>query len=299
MEQVWIKKFEQYLLVERQYSKETLKAYLEDLQHFVKFLSENGGANSFGEVNNFDIHVYMGYLYDQNYKTTTISRMISSLRSFYRFLMKNEYVSENPFSYVQLKRQPRSLPHFFYEKEMNALFDAVEGSTCLLQRDKALLESLYATGMRVSECVSLKMSEIDFATQTMLLHGKGSKDRYVPFGNYCKQALEVYFEHVREPLMQKYHKEHDYVFINLHGDPLTPAGVAYILNQIVKRSSLTTTIHPHELRHTFATHLMSNGADLRSVQELLGHSSLATTQIYTHVTPEHLKRDYRKYFPRA
>lgn len=299
MEEQWVQEFKQYLMVERQYSQETLKAYGEDLAHFINFLKENGGAASFKDVGNFDIHVYMGYLYDQNYKTTTISRMISSLRSFYRFLMKNEYVSENPFSYVQLKRQPRSLPHFFYEKEMNALFEAVEGDTWQLRRDKALLEALYATGMRVSECVGLTLSDVDFVTQTMLLHGKGSKDRYVPFGNYCKQALEIYLEQVRKPLLQKYQKQHDYVFINHHADPLTAAGIAYILNQIVKRSSLTTTIHPHEIRHTFATHLMSNGADLRAVQELLGHSNLTTTQIYTHVTPEHLKRDYRKYFPRA
>lgn len=299
LEQHWISDFKRYLQVERQYSGETLKAYGEDLELFKRFLLENGGAQSFADVSNFDVHVYMGYLYDQQYKTTTISRMVSSLRSFYRFLMKNEYVNDNPFAYVQLKRQPRSLPHFFYEKEMNALFEATRGDDWRSLRDYALLESLYATGMRVSECTGLTIKDIDFSTQTMLLHGKGSKDRYVPFGRFCKDALLVYFEQVRTPLMNKHQQCHDYVFVNQHGAPLTAAGVAYILNQIVKRSSLTTTIHPHELRHTFATHLMSNGADLRAVQELLGHSSLSTTQIYTHVTPEHLQRNYRKYFPRA
>ena len=299
LEKEWLAEFKKYLLVERQYSAKTALAYEKDLQNFVTFLDESGGAASFATISNLDVHAYMSYLYEQNYKTSSISRRISSLRTFYRFLMKNDYASNNPFAYVQLKRRPRSLPHFFYEQEMNALFAATQGDEPLTVRDNALLETLYATGMRVSECTGLTMDAIDFSMEAMLIHGKGSKDRYVPFGRYCKQALERYFELARTPIMAKYHKDHPYVFVNHYGDPLTPAGITYILNSIIKKSSLETTIHPHELRHTFATHLMSNGADLRAVQELLGHSSLSTTQIYTHVTPEHLQRDYRKFFPRA
>ena len=275
MELTWIEEFKKYLLIEKQYSDETLKAYSEDLQHFVDFIDETGGAKSFKEIGSNDV------------------------RAFYNFLIKNELTDENPFAYVQLKRHPRSLPRFFYEKEMTALFEATEGDTQMLIRDRALLESLYGTGMRVSECTGLKMENVDLTNKKMLLHGKGDKDRLVPFGSYCQEALQRYFEQTRTPLMEKYHRDHDLVFVNHYGNPLTPAGVAYILKQIVKRSSLHTSIHPHELRHTFATHLMSNGADLRAVQELLGHSSLSTTQIYTHVTPEHLQRDYRKFFPRA
>ena len=297
MELTWIEEFKKYLLIEKQYSDETLKAYSEDLQHFVDFIDETGGAK-FKEIGSNDVHAYMSYLYDR-YEMTSISRMISSLRAFYNFLIKNELTDENPFAYVQLKRHPRSLPRFFYEKEMTALFEATEGDTQMLIRDRALLESLYGTGMRVSECTGLKMENVDLTNKKMLLHGKGDKDRLVPFGSYCQEALQRYFEQTRTPLMEKYHRDHDLVFVNHYGNPLTPAGVAYILKQIVKRSSLHTSIHPHELRHTFATHLMSNGADLRAVQELLGHSSLSTTQIYTHVTPEHLQRDYRKFFPRA
>ena len=298
MELTWIEEFKKYLLIEKQYSDETLKAYSEDLQHFVDFIDETGGAKSFKEIGSNDVHAYMSYLYDR-YEMTSISRMISSLRAFYNFLIKNELTDENPFAYVQLKRHPRSLPRFFYEKEMTALFEATEGDTQMLIRDRALLESLYGTGMRVSECTGLKMESVDLTNKKMLLHGKGDKDRLVPFGSYCQEALQRYFEQTRTPLMEKYHRDHDLVFVNHYVNPLTPAGVAYILKQIVKRSSLHTSIHPHELRHTFATHLMSNGADLRAVQELLGHSSLSTTQIYTHVTPEHLQRDYRKFFPRA
>ncbi|WP_338434524.1 tyrosine recombinase XerC [Ligilactobacillus saerimneri] len=298
MEKEWLNEFKRYLLVERQYSDNTATAYLKDIKHFSDFLQANGGSSSFADVGKFDVHVYMSYLYDQNYRITTVSRMVSSLRSFYHFLDKNGYCQDNPFAYVQLKRQPRSLPRFFYMQEMQALFDATTGDDPILTRDRALLETLYGTGMRVSECTGLTLAAIDFNTHSMLLHGKGNKERYVPFGSYCAEALQKYFQTYRTPVMQKYHKEHDYVFINHYGDPITAAGVTYVLQKIIERSSLTTSIHPHELRHTFATHMMNNGADLRSVQELLGHSSLSTTQIYTHITTEHLQRDYQKYFKR-
>lgn len=294
-----IAEFQQYLRVERQYSSATLKAYTDDLQLFIKFLKENGDLASLTAVRRMDVHVFMSFLYDQHYQATSIERIISSLRSFYRFLQKNGQIVDNPFSYVQLKRHPRPLPRFFYEKEMQELFQAVAGDALVDIRDRAILETLYATGMRVSECTGLKMTDVDFNLKIVLLHGKGNKDRYVPFGRYCEQALQRYFEQVRSPLISKYHKQHQAVFINQHGDPLTAAGITYILKQIIKRSSLTTTIHPHELRHTFATHLLNRGADLRAVQEFLGHSSLSTTQIYTHVTKEHLQRDYQKYFPRS
>ncbi|MFT8392902.1 MAG: tyrosine recombinase XerC [Liquorilactobacillus ghanensis] len=294
-----IKEFQQYLRVERQYSPETLKAYTEDLKLFENFLNENGGISSLKAVKRLDVHVFMSYLYDQAYQSASIARIISSLRSFYRFLQKNGQIDDNPFSYVQLKRHPRALPRFFYEDEMKALFEAVAGDKPMDLRDRALLETLYATGMRVSECTGLTLKDVDFGLKAMLLHGKGGKDRYVPFGKYCQKALKSYLNQVRLPVMEKYHTEHDFVFINHYGAPLTAAGVTYILQKIVKRSSLTTSIHPHELRHTFATHLLNRGADLRAVQELLGHSSLSTTQIYTHVTKEHLRRDYQKYFPRS
>lgn len=299
MEKEWLEQFKQYLKVERQYSEATITSYFEDLNEFCRFLDESGGLKSFKDINNIDVHAYMSWLYDRELKTTTVSRKISSLRAFYRFLVRNDKADQDPFAYVSLKRHPRRLPHFFYEKEMNALFQAVCGDDPLTVRDNALLENLYSTGMRVSECVGLKMQDIDFPMRSILVHGKGKKDRYVQFGSYLDNALKAYFEKMRTPVMEKYQKEHDFVFVNHYGDQLTPAGVSYILDKIVEKSSLTTTIHPHELRHTFATHMLANGADLRSVQELLGHSSISTTQIYTHVTPEHLKRDYRKFFPRA
>lgn len=292
--------FLQFLKVERQYSDDTITAYSEDLAEFEQFLRDNGGMKKWQLVDRLDVQVYLTNLDDQHYQRSSIARKISSLRSFFNFLAKNDLVTSNPFANVVLKKHPNHLPRFFYEREMTVLFEAAKGTGKILDlRNSALLEVLYATGIRVSECSSLTLSQIDFDVQMMLIRGKGDKERYVPFGSYAKQALDVYLKDCRTVLMDKYHKEHDVVFVNHYGDPITPTGIEYILNQIIKNSSLTAKIHPHMLRHTFATHLLNNGADLRTVQELLGHASLSTTQIYTHVTREHLQEDYQKYFPRA
>lgn len=292
--------FLKYLTVERQYSADTVKAYTEDIQHFESFLKDNGGMKAWADIDKLDARVYLTYLNEQNYQRATISRKISSLRSFFNFLNRNDLVGGNPFSNITLKKHPEKLPRFFYEQEMDALFKAAQGDGKPLDtRNMAILEVLYATGMRVSECATLTLANIDFDVQMMLVTGKGDKERYIPFGNHAKEALQRYFDQCRTPVMAQYHQTHDVVFINHYGKPISPTGIEYVLNQVIKRSSLTANIHPHMIRHTFATHLLNHGADLRSVQELLGHASLSTTQIYTHVTREHLQADYQKYFPRA
>lgn len=291
-------KFFDYLLVNRHYSDDTKKSYEEDINNFVTALDENGGFNGFLKVNKFDIDTYLTFMDQKNYADETIARRISSLRSFYNFLVRNQFVNSNPFELVQLRRKGRKLPRFFYEKEMQQLFDAVKGDTPLQQRNSALLELLYATGMRVSECSDLTVEQLDFNNNIVLIHGKGDKDRYVPFGEYAKSSLKRYFKDGRQKLMLKYDQQHDFVFVNNRGKKLTSRGIEYVLDSIIKKTSLTADIHPHMIRHTFATHLLDNGADLRTVQEMLGHSSLSTTQIYTHVTMEHLQKDYKKFFPR-
>ena len=175
----------------------------------------------------------------------------------------------------------------------------VTGEKPLELRNRALLEILYGSGIRLSECSNLKMSDIDLDSEVMLVHGKGNKERYAPIGSFAHDALMDYVENGRRVLMTKYQKEHDIVFVNHHGEPITPTGIEYVLNQIIKKSSLDSSIHPHMLRHTFATHLLNNGADLRTVQELLGHANLSTTQIYAHVTKESLQKNYRSFHPRA
>ncbi|KRL66206.1 tyrosine recombinase XerC [Companilactobacillus versmoldensis] len=298
LEQKLLDQFVDYLVVNRHYSEDTKKSYLEDINNFVECLDQNGGFKGFTAVNRFDVETYLTFMDEKNYADGTIARRISSLRSFFNFLVRNDAVKNNPFELVQLRRKGRKLPRFFYEKEMQQLFEAVKGDDLLSIRNSALLELLYATGMRVSECSNLTMSQLDFTNGIVLIHGKGDKDRYVPFGEYAQTALKKYFEESRTVLMKQYDQDHDFVFINSRGQQLTSRGIEYILNKVIKQTSLTADIHPHMIRHTFATHLLDNGADLRTVQEMLGHSSLSTTQIYTHVTMEHLQKDYKKYFPR-
>ncbi|MQS51698.1 tyrosine recombinase XerC [Companilactobacillus mishanensis] len=298
IEQDLVDKFVEYLVINRHYSDDTKKSYLEDIHNFVEALDNSGGFKGFTVVNQIDVETYLTFMDEKNYSDGTISRRISTLRSFYNFLVRNGFVTKNPFELVQLRRKGRRLPRFFYEKEMETLFEAVKGDDLLSERNSALLELLYATGMRVSECANLTLEQLDFTNGIVLIHGKGDKDRYVPFGEYAQEALNKYISGARTKIMRKYGQEHDFVFINNRGKQITSRGIEYILDQVIKKTSLTADIHPHMIRHTFATHMLDNGADLRTVQEMLGHSSLSTTQIYTHVTMEHLQKDYKKYFPR-
>ena len=194
-------------------------------------------------------------------------------------------------------KQQKKLPQFFYEEELQALFEAAQGEQPLDLRNMALLELLYATGMRVSELTNLERDALDLSYGIVRVMGKGRKERYIPLGSFAQSALETYLETARPRLMKA--KDHAVVFVNHRGDPLTEMGVRHILQQIVKKSTLTKSIYPHMIRHTFATHLLNNGADMRTVQELLGHSSLSSTQIYTHVTKDHLLSTYKNAHPRA
>ena len=290
--------FLNYLTHERNYSDLTIKAYTDDIAHFTSFLSETGD-NDLLKIELLDARVYMSHLTDEQYTRTSISRKISSLRAFYQYLMNHEFISENPFSYLHLKKSGLRLPNFFYSEEIELLFAAASGGNPLDYRDKVILEILYGTGIRVSECQSIRLEDIDLDLGVMLVLGKGNRERYVPFGEYAKYAIEDYMEYCRTPLMKQYQKEHEYLLISQYGDHISVSGIQYALNQLVKKTSLTSKIHPHKLRHSFATHLLDNGADMRTVQELLGHKSLSSTQIYTHVTKDHLLKDYQKFHPRA
>lgn len=290
--------FLRYLDLERNYSVLTQLAYEEDINDFFDFLKETG-SNDYLMITTQDVRIYLSALYDRKYSRNSISRKISSLRSFYNFLLKQNVIVENPFELIHLKKGSTKLPRFFYEKEMAALFEAVEGDEALQVRNRTLLEVLYGSGLRVSECVNLKIGDIDFDHQVFLVHGKGNKDRYVPFGSYAMEEMQNYLISARQHLIASLTETHDFLFVNARGKPLTVRGIQYILKEIVKKSSLTSDIHPHMLRHTFATHLMNNGADMRTVQELLGHASLSSTQIYTHVTTENLQKSYRNFHPRA
>ncbi|WP_042348933.1 tyrosine recombinase XerC [Bacillus massiliigorillae] len=288
--------FLQYLQLEKNYSDYTVEFYHKDIDEFFMFISEQS-IEDLHTVSYFDARLYLTRLYDKNLAKKSIARKTSCLRSFYKWLMREQYVQENPFALVSLPKKEQRLPQFLYEEELETLFKSVKTDTSLGKRDLALVELLYATGIRVSECCGLQLKDVDFSLETILVHGKGKKDRYVPFGKYASQALHTYISSARNDLVKGV--KHDCVFVNYRGEPLTVRGVRYILTRMFNNACSDGSLHPHMLRHSFATHLLNNGADLRSVQELLGHSNISSTQIYTHVTKEQLRKVYQSSHPRA
>lgn len=294
--------FLDYLRVERQYSEDTQKAYQSDITEFVAFLTDSGDGKpvDLTTIDQYDARVFLSMLYEKGDVSRTIARKVSSLRAFYRFLERNAVVTTNPFAGVQLKKAGQHLPRYFYEKELNKLFDVVMADTSLLGlRNRLLLEILYGTGARVSEAAGLTLGMLDQAARVITITGKGNKTRIVPYGQYAADALASYLRDARPQLLAKSPVMHDKLFVNQRGQALTTSGIEYILKQLAKKAGLTQMISAHMFRHTYATDMLNNGADLRTVQQLLGHSSLSTTQIYTHVTTDALQKSYRDFFPRA
>lgn len=290
------KEFLNQLKNERYYSDATLNAYLRDIVKFENYLQEKG-ISDLTKVTYQDARLYLGYLNHCEYSKNTISRLLSSLRVFYQYLLGQQWIAENPFSSITYKKREKRLPKFYYPSEINQIISIATGTTPLDKRNVALIEILYSCGLRVSECVSICVSDIDMSNTLIRVTGKGGKVRFVPFGEVAKQFLSEYLQSARKQLLDG--KDHDVLFVNHLGDPLTTVGVAYILNEIIKKSSLTYDIHPHKLRHSFATHLLNNGADIRVIQELLGHDSLKATEVYTHVTKDNLYREYMMHHPRS
>lgn len=293
-----LQKFETYLQIEKNASKYTLTYYRKDIESLYLFMEKE----CIQELTNIDyqtVRLYLTTLYDQQLSRKSVSRKISSLRSFYRFLEREGDVDTNPFLQVSLPKSELTLPNFLYHEELEALFRVSDLSTPLGQRNQVLLELMYATGIRVSECATLTLDAIDFDLQTILVIGKGRKERYLPFGSFAAKALLRYLEDGREVLKSKSNNSNAFVFLNAKGNPITTRGIRLILNNLVKDAALTVHLHPHALRHTFATHLLDAGADLRGVQELLGHEHLSSTQIYTHVTKDRLQHVYMNSHPRA
>lgn len=298
MLQADVERFIQHLKVEKNYSEHTVINYKMDIEEFCSFLNKEGIV-SFSDVNFSVARLFLTELYEQGLARNTVARMISSLRSFYRFLSLERNISHNPFQLVDLPKKDYRLPNFLYEEEVAALFNAIDVSTPLGQRNQAILELLYATGIRVSECVSLNVADIDFFLEHIFIVGKGKKERYVPIGTFAIDALKLYIQDGRKQLLEHNPNQTDALFLNYRGNRLSARSVRTILNQIVEKASLHKNISPHVLRHTFATHMLNAGADLRSVQELLGHSQLSSTQIYTHVTRDTLFNVYNRCHPRA
>ncbi|AIY05865.1 tyrosine recombinase xerC [Planococcus sp. PAMC 21323] len=291
-----LKSFMSYIQLEKNYSEHTVHHYEHDLADFFLFLNAEG-VPDIREVEYIHARNYMTKLYDAKLSRTTVSRRISAIRSFFRYANREFGLDEAAFRSLYHPKKEERLPQFFYEEELAQLFKSVQGEDNLSIRNTALLELLYATGMRVSECVSIRLNDLDQTMQIVKVMGKGRKERYIPYGQFAQVALEHYMEDARPRLMKK--QAHDYLFVNSRGETVTDRGIRHILSECMKKASVNSSIYPHMIRHTFATHLINNGADIRTVQELLGHSHLSSTQVYTHVTKEHLRNTYLNSHPRA
>lgn len=284
-----------YLCYEKNYSNNTIINYNDDICEYLDYIDSEG--LDFRNILYSDIRFYLMYLKDtKKDNNSSIDRKLSAIRGFYKYLANNKVVKNNVFSLVSGPKKSKRLPRFFEYNELEELFDACDLGTSLGQRDRLLLEMLYATGVRVSELVNIKVSDIDEDGHSILVLGKGNKERYVTYGDYCSEILDLYLS---DGYLKLNTNKSCYLFLNNNGGNLTDRGVRYILDRIIKHTSIQKNISPHMIRHSFATHLLNEGADLLSVQKLLGHESIKATQIYTHVTTDRLKEVYFRSFPRA
>lgn len=288
--QRYIEKFKNYLTVEKNYSAHTVRNYVSDLLEFSDFLA---GVEA-TDVDYLAVRKFLGFLRSKNISKRSVARKVSSLRTFFRFLQKDGYIKNNPVISISAPKLDRKLPVFLDEKTVLKLVTSPDGKTLQGARDKAILETLYSAGIRVSELVGIDMRNVDFISGIVKVLGKGKKERLAPIGDKAVEAIRGYLEFRnrkwgdREPL-----------FLNKSGKRLNDRSVRRTVDKYIKCLSIKERVSPHTLRHSFATHLLNRGADLRSVQELLGHKNLSTTQIYTHVTTERLKSVYDKTHPRA
>ena len=282
-------------------SRATIRAYTDDLQQIATFLREQGLADSWAAVRPVHVRRFLAHLHAHDYARTSIARKLSSLRAFYRHLTLRGDVPVDPTVGISAPRQRRYLPKFLYQSDLEKLLDAPDRSTPLGLRDRAILETLYATGLRVGELISLTIDQVRDSSELRIV-GKRDRERVVLIGGPARAAIARYLDEGRPHLLARRsaEKEDDgRLFLNARGGPLTDRGVRRVVHRHLLQACAQHDIGPHALRHTFATHLLENGADLRAVQELLGHASLTTTQIYTHVTRTRLREVYEQAHPRA
>jgi integrase/recombinase XerC len=323
-----IQEFLNYLKFEKRFSEHTAKCYGTDLDQFGEFLiSRSKGSPPSDEpisltgrhegpgtatatqtaleidqlllsVDNNSVRAYLALLNERQYSKSTIARKLATLRSFYKFLVKRNQLSSNPVMAVRTPKQEKKLPHFLEYEEVKKLLETPPVDNWLGARDRAILETLYSTGIRVSELVALNMDDIDFLGEVVHIRGKGKKERIAPIGTSALQVIQHYMEFRSKRAQNNSNFDSKVLFVNKHGRRLSTRSVRRKMDKYLKMAGLDPSISPHTLRHSFATHMLNNGADLRSVQELLGHQSLSTTQIYTHLTTKKLKETYQNAHPR-
>jgi len=287
----YIEKFLEYLKVNKKYSSYTIDSYKDDVIEFYNVLNKK-----IINITDEDIRIYLTYLYDKKLNRNSVSRKLSSVRSFYNYLYKLNIVDENYFKDIHNPKKIKGLPHYLKEDEIDKLFDVPDISNPLGQRNLLIIEMLYATGVRVSELVNIKLKDIDKYNESITIMGKGKKMRMVYYGSFCKHSLDMYLKDGRNKLDKK---GSEYLFLNKYGNKLSDRMIRNILDDLILKSGVSKHVSPHMIRHTFATDMLNNGADLMTVKELLGHENIDTTSIYTHVTDEQIRKVYENCHPRA
>lgn len=290
--------FLEHLSLDKQYSSKTIESYKNDIDKFMKYISSQGSL--LDDVDDLIIRNFLTDELNSGISKRSCKRRISALRHFYSYLKEKDIIQENPFFALETMKIEKTLPHPLYKEQIELLLAKnKERSDELKDRDQAILELFYYTGIRVSELVNLDIQNINFNRRVVLVKGKGNKERLVPFTKECYETLSVYIKDSRIKLLNKSLIPSPSLFLNSNGERLTPRGVEFILDSIEKKVGLELGLHPHLLRHSFATHLLENGLDIRIIQELLGHESINATQVYTHVSEENIKKEYSDWFPRA
>lgn len=286
------KMFKTYLQMEKCLTKDSIDSYMEDLKKFNNYFKNI----QLSEIETNNIENYLKYLNDNNLSSRSIARHLSCLRTYYKFLNRNNYLNSNPLDGIDSPKKINTLPDIWSVSEIEKLLD-IKLNTPNDYRNKAMLELLYATGLRISELVNLEFVNIDLENDFLRVMGKGRKERVVPIGEIAMEYLKLYLDKYRCFFVKK--ETNNYVFLSYRGKKITRQGVFKILNEQKLKSGVNKSISPHTLRHSFATHLLNNGVDLRIIQELLGHDNISTTEIYTHLANDQIKKDYDEYHPRS
>lgn len=290
-----IKEFNEYLIVEKKASKNTIRNYIHDITIFIDYIEKEFGILKINDINKDHIRLYLKSL--SNLSTSSISRIMVSMRAFYKFMLKEEYITTNIMNHFDLPKQQKKLPVVLSEKEMQNLLNNIGMNDFSSARNRAMIELLYATGLRVSELVSLSIYQLNLKMKYLSVIGKGDKERLLPINDYTCEILTKYINDFRNIKLD--FQDNDLLFFNNKFKPITREYFYMILKKEIEKVGITKHVSPHTIRHTFATHLYNNGADLRSIQELLGHSDLSTTTIYTHVSNKHLIEDYNRFQSRG
>jgi integrase/recombinase XerC len=290
--------FVNYLRYERNMSPETIRAYEKDLHQFLRFFSKGQGeAVNPADITALQIREFLAHLKDKNYQKTTVVRKLATIRSFYKCLLRKGLVTTNPLADIPTPKVEKKIPHFLGTDEVEKLLNAPQGTSFQSIRDRAILETLYSTGLRVSELTALNVGDVDSTAEVIKASGKGRRERMVPVGSFALEAIRNYIA-VRAQVPNINANDPEALFLNRFGDRLSSRSIRKIIDKYIKVTGLSEKTSPHTLRHSFATHLLNRGANLRLVQELLGHKHLSTTQIYTHVTTDGMKRAYEEAHPR-